>query len=106
MTLHPVFIQTLRIFKKNQKGTSMNPKTADLKPPANTHSYREESEDDRASAFPFRKHTRRRFLGRLGGLTAAATTAGTGGLPALLGTRAAEAAEVGPETPQQRRNRA
>jgi hypothetical protein len=84
----------------------MNPRTAHLKPPANTQSYREESEVDRASAFPFRNHTRRRFLGRLGGLTAAATASGTGGLTALLDTRAAKAAEIGPESPQQRRNRA
>ncbi len=39
-------------------------------------------------------------------LTAAAMGAGTVGLPALLDTRAAEAAEIGPENPQQRRNSA
>jgi len=92
--------------KLTSKLVPMNPRTAHLKPPANTQSYREESEVDRASAFPFRKHTRRRFLGRVGGFSAAVMAAGTGGLLALLDTRAAEAAEIGPESPQQRRNRA
>ena len=84
----------------------MNPRTTQLKQPADTRSQRDAPEVERTSAFPFRKHTRRRFLGRLGGLTAAATASGTGGLTALLDTRAAEAAEIGPENPQQRRNSA
>jgi hypothetical protein len=81
----------------------MNPNTTHLKTLANTHPYRDDVE--RASALFFPKQTRRRFLGRVSGFTAAAMAASTGGLPALLDTRAAEAAEIGPETPQQRRNR-
>jgi hypothetical protein len=81
----------------------MNPRTAQLKQPANTRSQRDAPEVERTSAFCFRKQTRRRFLRRVSGVTAAAMGAGTGGLPALLDTRADEAAEIGPETPQQRR---
>lgn len=48
--------------------------------------------------------SRRRFLGRASGLTAATLVAGTAGLPLLSGQ--AKAAEIGPLTDQQRRNHA
>src|SRR5262245_36567261 len=51
-------------------------------------------------------HSRRAFLGRVGGLTAGAMAVGVAGSAPLIETKEAEAAEVGPETPQQRRNHA
>src|SRR5262245_42316174 len=51
-------------------------------------------------------HSRRAFLGRVGGLTAGAMAVEVAGVAPLLDTKEAEAWEVGPETPQQRRNHA
>ncbi len=50
--------------------------------------------------------SRREFLGRVGGVTAATIAAGSVGLPPLLGMKdaGAEAAEAGPLNAQQRRN--
>lgn len=52
--------------------------------------------------------SRRRFLGHVGGATAATVAASVIGLPtlSLLGTETAEAAEIGPLRSNQRRNRA
>ncbi len=52
--------------------------------------------------------SRRRFLGHVGGATAATVAAGVIGLPtiSLLGTETAEAAEIGPLNSNKRRNRA
>src|SRR5262245_22352209 len=51
-------------------------------------------------------HSRRAFLGRVGGLTAGAMAVQVAGVAPLLDTKEADAAEVGPESPQQRRNHA
>lgn len=55
-----------------------------------------------------KNQSRRRFLGHVGGATAASVAAGAAGLPALslLGAPAAHAAEVGPMKPAQRANKA
>lgn len=55
-----------------------------------------------------KSQSRRRFLGHVGGATAAGVAAGAAGLPAfsLLGADAARAAEVGPMKPGQRVNKA
>jgi len=60
-----------------------------------------------AAGGPFSsQQSRRAFLGRVGGLTAATTLTTTFGSPALIESTSAEAAEIGPLSGQQRRNRA